>query len=453
MKKQDSHKPTTPRRMSGNGISRRTVMQGIGAAAATPIALYAPYVHAATKKIRFLNGEPSAASARAMRMAAAQYEKETGIVVEVDSVPGGKEFEKLQASIQSGMPYDIGTLSFIGDVLLLANAKKLVPLNHLISQYHWGPKILFPMKGNYYWYPYDYNFCWINFRKDLYAANGLSAPKTWGDFTTNLSHVVGKGKNQLPHGIVQPIGSNGATSYTAFGYMWANGVKLFDDHWNVVLDSPEILPRAAEYLDFMAGLTRYMPPSPMQAGWPALVGDFEGGVTSHTPGTGRLIDQMNTTMPARAREVSSFLFPSKRGDKFAVNHGYDGWVVLDTPMAEEAIKYLKWFGDNQLINFLHTSAMNYQPTRLDIYDNPKWKNYPMYKTFAHIVAMQKEVLHDPNIIIRSIDTEGPEPDVRAGKVFRSYAMPEMLQDRIVNGKSAEESVKIAAAKIRKVIAS
>lgn len=453
MNRKVAGKSSMPRRTSGKGISRRTVMQGLGVAAAAPFALRAPYVHAATKTIRFLNGEPSAASAHAMQAAAAQYEKETGIKVEIDSVPGGKEFEKLQASIQSGMPYDIGTLSFIGDVLLLANEKKIVPLNDLISQYQWGPRILFPMKGDYYWYPYDYNLCWINFRKDLYAANGLSAPKTWGDFTTNLSHLVGSGKNRLPHGIVHPLGSNGATSYTAFGYMWANGVKLFDDNWNVVLDSPEILPRAAEYLDFMAGLTHYMPPSPMQASWADLVSDFEGNVVSHTPGTGRLIDQMNMTMPAKARQVSSFLFPSKRGDKFAVNHGYDGWVVLDTPMSEEAIKYLKWFGDNQLINFLHTSPVHYQPTRLDIYDNPKWKDYPDYKTFADILAMQKRALNDPNVIIRSIDTEGPEPDVRAGKVFRSYAMPEMLQDRIFNGKSAEESVKIAATKIRKIIVS
>ena len=94
-----------------------------------------------------------------------------------------------------------------------------------------------------------------------------------------------------------PIGSNGATNYTAFGYMWANGVKLFDDNWNVVFDSPEIAAKVGEYLDFMMELTKYMPPAPVQAGWANLVGDFQTDKISHTPGTGRLIDTMNVRMP------------------------------------------------------------------------------------------------------------------------------------------------------------
>jgi multiple sugar transport system substrate-binding protein len=449
----DTNLPRSGKKLMGNGISRRSVVKGLGAASMVPFALSAPNVLAADKTIRFLNAEPSADSVRAMRFAAAQYEKETGIKVQMDSVPGGKAFEKLQTSIQSGRPYDIGTLSFFGDVLLLANEKKIVPLNSIIKKYEWGPKILYPVNGDNFWYPYDYNLCWINYRKDMYAAKSLSEPQNWDQYMGNLASVTGTGEGQLASGVVHPIGSNGATNYTAFGYMWANGVRLFDDNWNVILDSPEILPKAAEYVDFMADLTQYMPPSPMQAGWANLVGDFQGGIISHTPGTGRLIDQMNMTMPDKAQQVSSFLFPSKDGKKFAVNHGYDGWVVLDTAMTDEALKFLEWFSDEHLINFLHSSPVHYQPTRLDIYEDARWLAHPALEIFADIIAMQKRVLNDPDVIIRSIDTEGPEPDVRAGKVFRSYALPEMLQDRILNGLSGEDSVKAAAAKIRKVIAS
>jgi len=433
---------------------RRAVIKGLGAAAGlAALGVKAPYVNASEKVIRFLNGEPSADSVRAMRFAAAQYEKETGVRVQMDSLPVGKAFEKLQASIQSGQPYDIATLAFVGDVLLLANEKKLVAINDLIGKYDWGPRILFPIEGNNYWYPFDYNLCWINYRQDLYGAKNLAAPRTWSDYLGNLGALVGGGEGQLPHGVTHPIGSNGATNYTAFGYMWANGVQLFDDQWNVVLDSPEIAPKAAEYLDFMAELVNFMPPAPVQADWPNLVGDFQSDQVSHTPGTGRLIDQMNLTMADRAANVRSFLFPSKDGSHFAVNHGYDGWVVLDTAMSEEALKFLTWFSDEHLINFLHSSPVHYQPTRLDIYEDPRWLAHPALETFADIIAMQKQVLTDPNVIIRSIDTEGPYPDVRAGKVFRSYALPEMLQDRLLNGLSASESVKAAAEKIRKVIAS
>ena len=411
----------------GAAVSRREALKSAGAlAGGVALGLAAPAVLSQPKIVRFLNGEPSSDSVRALRVAAAQYEKITGVQVRIDSVPGGAAFQKLQASIQAGQPYDIGTLSFVGDMLLLAGEKKIVPLNELIKKYDWGPRILFPVSGNNYWFPYDYNLCWVNYRKDLYSKKGLKAPTNWADYLQNLAALAGRGDGQLRHGVTHPLGSDDATNYTAFGYLWANDVRILDDKWNVVLDSPQMAPRVIEYLDFMAELTRLMPPSPRQASWPNLVGDFQGDLVSHTPGTGRLIDQMNLTMPAKAANVSSFLYPSKSGKKFAVNHGYDGWVVLDTPMAREAIKFLTWFADEHFINFLHSSPIHYQPTRLDIYSDSRWLAHPALETFSEIVAMQKRVLSDPNVVIRSIDTEGPEPDIRAGKLFRSFALPEMV---------------------------
>ena len=157
-------------------------------------------------------------------------------------------------------------------------------------------------------------------------------------------------------------------------------------------------------------------------------------------------------MPDRAANVGSFLFPSKGGENFAVNHGYDGWVVLDTAMSDEALKFLEWFSDEHLINFLHTSPVHYQPTRLDIYEDPRWQAHPALEQFKRITDMQKQVLSDKKIIIRSIDTEGPEPDVRAGKVFRSYALPEMLQNKILKGMSNADCITTAANKIREIAA-
>lgn len=451
MSRRNKQGSIAPARPAGS-VSRRVVLQGIGAAAsAAVVGLEAPYVNAADKVIRFLNGEPSAESVRALRVAAAQYEKVKGIKVQIDSVPTARQFERVQASIAGGSPYDIGTLSFAGDMLILANAKKLVPLNSLINKYKWGPNILFPIEGNNYWYPYDYNLCWVNYRADLYKEKNLKEPTTWQELAANLAALQGTGKDRLPHGIVHPLGSNDATSYTAFGYLWASGVKIFDDQWNVVLDSPDMTAKTIEYLDFMADLTKYMPPAPIQASWNNLVGDFQTDKVSHTPGTGRLIDTMVARMPERAANVRSFLFPSKDGKTFAVNHGYDGWIVLDTPMSEESLKFMEWFSDEHFINFLHTSPVHYQPTRLDVYDDPRWLAHPLLEQFAPIVEMQKRVLFDKNVVIRSIDTEGPYPDVRAGKVFRSFALPEMLQNRIVNNMPAAQCVTVAAGKIREAI--
>ena len=70
-----------------------------------------------------------------------------------------------------------------------------------------------------------------------------------------------------------------------------------------------------------------------------------------------------------------------------------------------------------------------------------------------ITRWQKRFITDPNVIIRSIDTEGPYPDVRAGKVFRSYALPEMLQNKVLKKMPSEKCVEIATSKIREISAS
>ncbi|MDD9983649.1 MAG: extracellular solute-binding protein, partial [Gammaproteobacteria bacterium] len=107
----------------------------------------------------------------------------------------------------AGRPYDIGTLFFIGDVIILASEGKLAPLNDIINKYEWGPRILFPMDGNYFWYPYDYNLCWINYRRDLYEKHGLEEPSTWDQLLENMAALTGEGDDRTAKGILHPISS------------------------------------------------------------------------------------------------------------------------------------------------------------------------------------------------------------------------------------------------------
>ena len=53
--------------------------------------------------------------------------------------------------------------------------------------------------------------------------------------------------------------TDGRTNYLTFGYMWAQGSKVFDDDWNVVLDQGDVKKATMEYLDFFVTLTEHMP--------------------------------------------------------------------------------------------------------------------------------------------------------------------------------------------------
>ena len=57
-------------------------------------------------------------------------------------------------------------------------------------------------------------------------------------------------------------------------------------------------------------------------------------------------------------------------------------VVFDTPRTDEAIRFLEWFSDEHFINFLHSSPIHYQPPRMDIYEDARWKAHPALETFS-----------------------------------------------------------------------
>lgn len=433
------------------GLSRRSVLKAAGALAGGAMAsgLAAPAVHAqGGKTLRFLNTETSIDSIRALRVAAAEYEKLTGTKVVIDSVPLDGAFTKVTTSLRGGTPYDIATFAFVGHVLILASEGHLMALNELTDQHKWGPNILFPIDGKVYWYPYDYNLAWVYYRKDLYEKNGLSVPKTWDQFLANAQKLNGDGRA----GSLFPIGSNGATNWLSPGFMWAEGVKIFNDKWDIVFDSADIGPKVAKYLDFFGELYKTMPAGSSQASFGEVLAAFSGDKVAHTAYAGRLIETLERNAPKLADQYGIMPYMNSNGTAQAVNHGYDGWVVLKTPQSDEAMKFMKWFTEHQFINFLHTAPLHFQPPRLDVYDDPRWRAHPLIEKHSAAVEEMRRFLTDKNIILTSIDTQGPYPSLKPGKIFEAFVFPEMLQNKCLKNMPSADCVKLAAERMRQVIA-
>lgn len=433
------------------GVSRRTLIKSAGLLGTALAAgtLGAPAVWGQGKKtIRFLNTETSIDSIRALKVACAEYEKQFGTQIIVDSVPLDDAFTKVTTSLRGGQPYDIATFAFVGHVLLLQAEGHLMPLTELTNKHQWGPKILFPVKNEVYWYPYDYNLAWIYYRKDLYEKHGLSAPKSYAEMLKNAQTLTADGR----YGSLFPIGSNGATNWLAPGFMWAEGVSLFDDKWNVTLDNADMAPRVARYLDFFAELYKTMPSGASQASFGEVLSNFSSDKVAHAAYAGRMIEALERNAPKLATQYGMTPYMDSTGKAKAVNHGYDGWVVLKTPNSDESMKFMAWFTENQYINFLHTAPLHFQPPRLDVYDDPRWRAHPLIDKHKDAVKTMRDFITDKSIILTSIDTEGPSPDLRPGKVFEGFVIPEMLQNKILKNMSSAECVKTAADRMRKLIA-
>lgn len=435
----------------GGSPTRRSVIVA-GAATAASAAFPMPALRAQTREIRFLNAEPAIDSVRALRVAAAQYEKEKGVRVVIDTVPSGDAYTRTVAAIRGGRPYDISTLIFVAHVLTLANEGQLTPITDLVNKHKWGKRILFPVNGQHYWYMYDYNLCWLFYRKDLYDQAKLERPKTWAQLLENSRRLASTDGGSQRFGMATPIGSNDATNWMSLGYLWAEGVSLFDKDWTNTFASDENRRRTAAYLDFFGDLAKTMPPGMTQATFGTITAAFSAGQAAHAPYAGRLIEVLEQRAPQLADKYGMMPYPDSAGKAAAVNHGYDGWVVGKTAMAEEAVRFLEWFSDAHYINFLHSAPLHFQPPRLDIYDDARWRAHPLIEKHAEAVKTMQGFLDDPAITIRSIDTEGPAPDLRPAKVFESFVFPEMLQNKVLKNMPSEACVAEAVAKMNRVIA-
>ena len=446
--------PANPASAAAPDPTRRKVVAATAAAGALG-ALGFPAVHAqSTVTLRILNNETSVDSNRALRVAAAEYERKYRTRIVVDSVPIDDTFPKIQASIKAGQPYDMATIGFIAHMVILANQGALIPMTELTKKHQWGPKILFPINNQVWWYPYDYNLACCYYRKDLYAEKGLKVPETWDQYLSNARALtVMKDGNVDRGGCVFPIASNGATNWTSFAFMWGEGVRLIGEKWNVTLDSPENTDRVSRYLDLYAELYKTMPPNMNAVSYAQLLGLFATDKVAHSAYSGRLVETLEARAPNLTTQFGVFPYPDSKGAAKALNNGYDGFVVLKSKQSEEAMKFMRWFLENHYINWLHSAPIHFQPPRLDVYDDKRWLAHPLIEKHLPIVKTMQSWLLDKNMVINSIDTDGPTPDLRPPKVFESYVMPEMLQNKVLKGMSNAECIKTAADKIRQVITS
>lgn len=434
------------------GHDRRSFLKVSAGAAIGVASIGAPFVNAqAGTTLRFLNNETSAESQNALRNACNEYESKFGVKIVVDSTPISGAFAKTMAALNAGSPYDIATQGFIAHLLQYARAGHLVPLTDLVKKHTWGQMGAWQYQGENWFYPYDYNLVTVYYRKDLYAQKGLKVPNTWAEFLDNCRALTASKDGNIERGgCVIPLASDSATNWASFGSLFAESAQLFDDKWNVVLDAAPNADRAGRFLDLYGELYKTMPPGMNTVSYADMMSLFVTGKTAHTVYSGRVVEAIEARNPDLADKYGIFASPDSTGKQKALSYAFDGFIVFKTKQSEEAVKFLKWFIDEHYINWLHSAWMNFQPARLDIYDDPRWKKHPMIQKHWQTMMQMKSYIEDKSIKLSSVDLTGPTIDLRPCKVFETNILPEMLQNKVLKKMSSADSVKAAADRIRKL---
>lgn len=431
------------------GMTRRNFLK---TAAVVGASVAAPAVRAQSGvTLRFLNQETSVASQAVLKNACDEYESKFGVKIIVDSTPISGTAQKVMAALAAGQPYDIMTSGFIGDILEYIHADAIVPLTDMVKKYDWGKNAAWEYEGENWYYPFDYNLVVNYYRKDLYAEKGLKVPETSDEFLENCQALtVLSGGNVDVGGCVIPLASDSATNWASFGKMFADSVEIFDSDWNVVLDQNENADGASRFLDLYAELYKTMPAGMNAVGYAELMSLFATGRVAHSLYSGRLVEALEATNPEIADKYGIFPSPGSSGQK-ALSYAFDGFCVGKSRQTEEAIKFLQWFVDERYVDWILSAWMNNHPSRMDIYEDERWKSHPMIQKHWDTMMTMKSYIEGDDIKIAAIDTSGPTIDMRACNVFNANVMPEMLQQKVLGNRSSAECVAAAAQRIRSLI--
>lgn len=435
-----------------------------GAAAAivlTPVLLTgclgSPQQEGSTKDegftIRIASAETSAGAMEVLNAAATAYTEKTGIDVVVEAIPLTEIYTKVNSAWGTSAEYSAFATGFIGHVSLFESEDRLVPVGDIIdtlggeADFYDGIQ-LFPIEGETYWVPFDYNLAFGILRSDWLADAGLDVPTDWDELRAVVEAF--DARDDSTYGLIMPLKADSSANWITSLPLWAAEVELFDEDFALTLDDAENLPKAVEAMDLLKDLYAHMPPGAENATYANMIESFVGEQVGMTFFTGRVFDTAIKQKPALADNMMAFGFPMQSGDGVAATYGGDGMAVFDTGHADETKKFLEFFYQEHLVDLLATDPFHYFPSQKSVFESDGYRAAPgVEKYWEQGIQPQYDILENGHL--QSIDTSGPYVDFIPSEVFQSMLFPELFQRVTLGGEDSEKAIKETAEKIRALI--
>jgi multiple sugar transport system substrate-binding protein len=194
------------------------------------------------------------------KMAADFHKLHPNITISFQNVSADNASQKLTTQIAGGNPPDVAFVdaSATAD---FASRQALVNLDGYIKRssivkpadYVDAFKTFVTYNGHLYGLPIDGESTGLFYRKDLFAAAGISGPPTtWNEFMADVQKLTDPAKKQYGYEVFAP-----EAAYYWYPWLYqAGGDLLSADGKTVVFDSPE----AQQAANFYVNLAKYSPP-------------------------------------------------------------------------------------------------------------------------------------------------------------------------------------------------
>ncbi len=434
-------------RRSARPPGRRQVLGG--AAALAGFAASRP-ARAATE-LRYLNVESDPASVAFLKQLAIDYEAATGVKMTVETIVGTTLWTKVTTAIKTGRPYDIIDFAQPTQTVLLAQQNELVPVTDIINEIglaDFGAVSMVKYKDDLWYFPLMYNFCCHFYRRDWLADAGLGIPKTWNEFATVAKTFTDASKRRF--GTSFPY-SAGLTPWGNSGFLWAGGMKIYDDKFNVLIDSPEIKPKLARALEMLAAINPYNVPGQFNMTLLNIRTNFISGSAGIVAASGALIQDIDTKAPELADKFVIAPYPAPDGGKGTVVYGGKGLGIGKSGNSRAALDFLRWFvKTGKLVDFQLSLPMYMQPVQVSTYQNPKWLNDPTVKKYWPTMQTLRSFM-DPNVVnVDALQLQGSHITANQGKILNAELILAMYQNVLTKKMTVSEAIDDCAAQIRKL---
>ena len=281
----------------------------------------------------------------ALRQAAKDYEKQTGVHIDIAEFPYANLFEKelLDLNSRTGA-YDLimlddpwfpkfASLNVLTDFGPLLQRRgnadpenDFVPSSMALCRHPYQTGSLFAL-------PYVGNSQLFFYRKDLLARHNLKPPATWDDVlaaakTISEQETTGAPGGGKVYGYVMRAAQGNAAVADFMPIFWAFGGEMFDSSGQPVVNSSEGIAA----LKFMIALGKYSPPgyasfnadevgahllqgtAAMSINWPAWISSFNDEAKSKVVGKMEFGQMPGAKNPGRA-EIGNWLIAIPQGAK------------------------------------------------------------------------------------------------------------------------------------------
>lgn len=441
----------TNRTVGITGISRRSALQGLGAAAL--LTALPRRASAQTVTLRWWSPQGAPAQVEAYRFQIAAFEAlNPGIKVVFETTSDEGYAPQLAAAFSSGEVPDIVThLPSFAVQSYYANGL-IEPFDDVINAI--GADDFYPGANNVY-KAADGKYCgtgignsaanmlWV--RKDLMAAAGIDKiPETWDELRAACQAMQKGGIFGAP----LPYGRNSMTSLVFIGFIHQAGGQVFTPDLEVAIDNEG----TRNALEMYKAMRELCPPGATNYSWGESLTAFVSGATATGLYTGRVLANVRDQNPGIADQITCTTYPR-------ISTDVAPWTFNDFPSvfipaqskAKDAAKQFAAFLFNPegYIKQLHAAPGHVLPVLQSISSNPMYLDNDIIKKYsAEVDLMAASAAGGFNL---GYESAAHKSNAKGGEVVGSGAIADLVQRVVLNGENVDTVLGETAAAIEAVM--